>query len=287
MKECSEELKTFLHTAKAIYKCDLYEITLKGGIVLRYADYDMDIKLADGRVFLSKGPNFKRGKTKLTAKIEVDAMSLDVTADQTDTIGQATWMAAAQTGAFDNADLTLYKCYMSSPGVVVGPLEWFGGYVDVEGGGGLEMQWKIKSYMQKLNVDYPTRKFYPTCPFSLYDANCGLNIATYTVSGVITQVNSKQEILTNLTFGDGYYDLGGINFTSGNLIGSSMSVKQSYALNSRIVFIVSLDKLPVVGDTFTIYPGCSKTPAVCAAKFGNLLAHNRSTPFIPLKETIV
>ena len=286
MKECSVELALFLNTAKAIYKCDLYEITLKGGTLLRYADYDMDITLPDGRKFLSKGPGLKRGKTKLTSKIEVDSMSLTVIADQTDLIGQTTWMAAAQTGAFDNANLTLYKCYMSSPGVIVGTLEWFGGYVDVGGGGCLEMDWAVKSYMQRLNVDYPTRKIYPTCPYSLYDTNCGLDITAYTVSGVIAQVNSKQEILTNLTFADGYYDLGGVNFTSGNLIGSSMSVKQSYSLNGRVIFIVSLDELPSVGDTFTIYPGCAKTPAICSVKFGNY-NKNRSCPFIPLKETII
>lgn len=286
MKDCSERLKNYLHTTTNYLKCDLYEITLRGGILLRYADYDMDITLEDGRVFKSTGPVFVRGQTKLTAKIEIDSMEVSVFSDGTDKIGSTTWMAAAQTGAFDNADLVLYKCFMYSPGVVVDPLEWFGGYVDVEGGGGLEMEWKVKSYLQKLNVDYPTRKFYPTCPFGLYDANCGLNIANYTVAGTITQVISKQEIHTNLSFGDGYYDMGGANFTSGKLIGSSMSVKKSYSASGRILFIVSLDELPSVGDTFTIYPGCSKTPSVCATKFGNLVAHNRSTPYIPLKETI-
>jgi len=286
MKTCSNELKTFLHTATVFHKCDLYEITLASGTVLRYADYDMPITLSDGRVFSHKGPLFTRGKTKLTAKIEVDSMDITVESDATDLIGTATWQEAAQNGAFDNADLTLYKCFMSAPGVVVGALEWFGGYVDVEGGGGLEMDWKVKSYMQRLNVDYPLRKYYPTCPYTLYDADCGLDIADWTVSGTVTQVISKQEIYTNLTFADGYYDLGGAMFTSGDLSDSSMSIKNSYAANGRILFIVSLDSLPAVGDTFTIYPGCAKTPAVCTSKFNNL-ARNRSTPFIPLKETVI
>ncbi|SFM09045.1 DUF2163 domain-containing protein [Pelosinus propionicus] len=285
MKECSDVLKNYLHSTTSYLKCDLYEITLQGGIVLRYADYDMDIKLTDGRLFKSTGPIFVRGQTKQTAKIEVDSMDVSVLADANDIIGSATWMEAAQTGAFDNADLVLYKCYMYSPGVVVDILEWFGGYVDVEGGGGIEMEWKIKSDMQKLNIDYPTRKYYPTCPYSLYGPGCELNIADYTTSGTITQVVNKQEIHTSLAFGDGYFDLGGVVFTSGNLIGSDMSVKKSYSAGGRIIFIVSLDSLPSVGDTFTIYPGCAKTPAVCATKFGNF-SRNRSTPYIPLKETI-
>jgi uncharacterized phage protein (TIGR02218 family) len=285
MMECSETLKNFIHTATEMYVCNLYQITLRGGTVLRYADYDMDITLTDGRKFIHTGPMFVRGQTSVTAKIEVDSMDASVFADQSDKVGMTTWMEAAQTGAFDEADFITYMCFMSAPGVVVDVLEWFGGYVDVEGGGGMEMDWKINSEMKKLNVDYPTRKFYPTCPYVLYGAGCELNIADWTVSGTITQVNSKQEIHTDLTFGDGYYDLGGASFTSGDLIGSSMSVKNSYALNGRIVFIVSLDLLPAVGDTFTIYPGCEKTPAICATKFDNL-AKNRSTPFIPLKETV-
>jgi uncharacterized phage protein (TIGR02218 family) len=286
MKEASPALIAFLNSANEIHKCDLYEITLQGGTVLRYADYDADITLPDGRLFTSTGPIFTRGRTKLTSKIEVDSMSVTVCADASDVVGSATWMTAAQYGAFDEANLTLYKCFMSSPRVVVDALEWFGGYVDVEGGGGLEMSWKVKSLMQKLNVDYPTRKFYPTCPYSLYDANCGVDINDYMMNGTVTQVISKQEIYTNLTFGNGYYDLGGVEFISSNLMGAQMSVKQSYSANGRIVFIVALDGLPSVGDTFHIYPGCAKTPAVCSTKFGNQ-ARNRSTPYIPLKETVV
>lgn len=286
MKNASPELIAYLNTATEFYKCDLYEITLAGGTVLRYADYDADITLPDGRIFSSAGPVFTRGQTKLTAKIEVDDLSVTVAADASDTIGATTWARAAQLGAFDEAKLTLYKCFMSAPRVVVDALEWFGGYVDVEGGGGLEQNWKVKSYMQKLNVDYPTRKFYPTCPYSLFDANCGLDIAAYTVTGTVTQVISAQEIHTDLTFGDGYYDLGGAEFLTGVLAGAGMSVKSSFATNGRIVFIVSLDALPAVGDTFSIYPGCGKTPAICATKFGNL-ARNRSTPYIPLKETVI
>ena len=282
MKTATPELIAFLNSATEFYKCDLYEITLAGGTVLRYADYDADITLPDGRVFVSTGPLFKRGQTKLTSKIEVDALSVTVIADATDTLGATTWARAAQLGAFDEAKLTLYKCFMSAPRVVVDALEWFGGYVDVEGGGGLEQDWKVKSLIQKLNVDYPTTKFYPTCPYSVFDADCGLDIADYTAEGTVTQVIGKQEIYTDLVFGDGYYDLGGVNFASG----VSMSVKNSYATNGRIVFIVSLDALPEVGDTFAIYPGCGKTPAICATKFGNL-ANNRSTPYIPLKETVV
>ena len=91
MKECSEALKSFLNTATVFHKCDLYEITLASGTVLRHADYDMPISLPDGRVFSHAGPLFTRGKTKLSAKIEVDSMDVSVFVDRDDVIGGISW----------------------------------------------------------------------------------------------------------------------------------------------------------------------------------------------------
>ena len=285
MKICSETLKTYLATATEFFRCDLYEITLRSGTVLRYADYDQQITLADERVFLATGPQFQRGQTKLTAKIEVDSLDVSVFVESTDLIGSISWMKAAQLGLFDDADLTLYKCFMSSPGVVVEALEWFSGYVDVKTGGGLEMEWKINSYMQRLNVDYPVRRYYPTCPYSLYDYNCGAVIGSFTTAGHVVTAVSKKEITTDLTFADDYYDLGGLTFTSGALSGVSIAIEKSYHTNGRLVLIISLDALPTAGDHFNVYPGCDKTPEMCNSKFNNVV-YNRSTPFIPLKETI-
>jgi len=284
MKTVTPELLAYLNTRTEFMKCDLYELTLQSGLVFRYANYDRDITLPDGRFFSGKGPQFKRDRTKLSSEITVDKMNVNVLVDQTDMIGTTPMMQIAHNGGFDEATVSLLKCFMDTPGVVVGSVEMFTGYVDVKDGGGLEMNWEVKSSVQKLNVDYPTGKYYPTCLYSLYDARCGVDLVSHTVTGTVTAVSSYQDFNTSVTAVDGYYEQGGIEWLSGPLAGVAAPIKTS--LNGRIVMLIPLDTAPEVGNTFKIYPGCDKTPATCRDKFGNFL-RNRATPYIPLKETIV
>lgn len=286
MKKVPPQLLEYLHSRTEFYMCDLYEIALKSGLVFRYANYDRDIKLPDGRLYSHKGPLFKRNRIKLSAGITVDQLSVTVTIDKNDKIGTTPMMQIAHVGGFDEATLTLLRCFREKTGEVVGVVEMFGGYIDVEGGGGLTMEWVVKSGVQKLNVDYPLRKYYPTCPYSLYDAGCGLNINDYTTTGTVTGVNSHQDFNTNLNAPNGYYEQGGIEWLSGALAGVTAPIKNSYQANGRIVMLIPLDAAPAAGDTFRIYPGCDKTPAMCKDKFNNF-SRNRATPYIPLKETVL
>ena len=308
MKQVSPELLEHLHKATEFYMCDLYEITLKSGLVLRYASYDRDITLPDGRVFVCDGPLLKRTRIKLTSGISVDS-------DLTDLVGGVPMIQVAHNGGFDEARLSLLLCFMTTGTIgsgnmmmtfienedkledetdlvtssalsIVGYVERFGGYVNVDAGGGMEMKWVVKSSVQKLNVEYPPRKFYPTCPYALYDNACGLDLAAYTVTGTVTAVVSSQELNTTLSHNDGYFEQGGLEFTSGALSGVAVPVNTSYKVNGKIVALIPFDVPPAAGDTFKIYPGCDKTPNTCKNKFNNFI-HNRATPYIPLKETII
>lgn len=285
MKQVSTELLNYLHSKKEFFMCDLYEITLKSGLVFRYASYDRDI-VVSGVTYSHKGPHFKRSRIKLSSGISVDKLTVTVYADQSDKISNTPVMQIAHNGGFDEATLSLYRCFMSVPGAVIGVVEMFTGYVDVENGGGLEMKWAIKSGVQKLNVEYPLRKYYPACQYSLYDTGCGLNLSAYTTTGKVTAVTSYQDFNTNVSKSNGYYDQGGIEWLSGAVSGVSVPVNTSYQANGRVILLIPLDAPPAIGDTFKIYPGCDKTPATCRNKFNNF-ARNRSTPYIPLKETIV
>lgn len=283
MKQVDQALLDYLHTCNNYYMCDLYEIKL-ADTTLRYADYDRDLTLPDERVFLCNGPIFKRGKIKLTGKIEVDQLKITVYVDKDDKINGVPMMHLAHNGGFDDAEFTLLRCFMSKPGVVIGAVEMFTGFVGVESAGGLEMEWRIMSELQKLNVSYPTRKYYQTCPFSIFDANCGLNQASYTVTGTVTAVQSPTVIVTDLTFPEGYYDNGGIQFTGGDLTGVVCAIKSSQ--NQTLTLLVAPDGTVKPGDTFTAVPGCNKTPETCKNKFNNF-SRNRATPYIPLKETLI
>jgi uncharacterized phage protein (TIGR02218 family) len=285
MKQVPIELLNYLHSRKQIFMCDLYELELASGLVFRYANYGMDITLPDGSFYTSKGPSFTRDKIGLSSKIKVDEMNVTITVDSTDKIGGVPMMHVANNGGFDCAKLTLSFCFMDSPGVVVGAVEMFGGDISINNGGGLDLSLKVKSSAQRLDVEYPPRRYYPTCPYTLYSAGCGLNIATFTVYGTVTSIIAgAYHFGTNLNFSSGYYNNGGIEFLSGALTGAFAPIK--YSNNTGFELLIPLNIAPAVGDTFRVYPGCNKTSPECDSKFGNF-TKNRSTPYIPLKESIV
>jgi uncharacterized phage protein (TIGR02218 family) len=53
-----------------------------------------------------------------------------------------------------------------------------------------------------------------------------------------------------------------------------------------IDLIAPFPVIPLVGDAFTIYPGCDKQQSTCATKFGNLI-HFRGFPYVPENSTAV
>lgn len=284
MKTASAEVVAYLNGRNKFYICDLYQIELADGTILRYANYDILI-VWDGHTWSCKGPVFQRGKTSLSGKITVDSMSVSVTTDANDLINGVTWMNFAHNGGFEGAVFTLYRCFMSSPGVVVGALVWFTGPIDVDNGGGMEMDWKIRSRMQAANVDYPLRLYYPTCPYVLYGAGCGLGKDDFAVSGTVTIAGTAASFTTSLTSAAGYFEQGYIKFLTGDLAGATGPIKTS-TTGGVITMLSGFDFAPAAGDTFVAYPGCDRTPATCLAKFNNW-SKNRATPFIPLKETVL
>ena len=286
MKQVSQALLNYLHNRKEFFMCDLYELTLYSGLTFRYASYDRSIALPDGRTFSHKGPVLKRGKTKLAAGMSVDNLSVTVSVDAADTIGGVPMMHVAHNGGFDEAKLSLLRCFMDVPGVVVGAVEMFTGDIDVEEGGGLSMAWSVKSPVNKLNVNYPLRNYYPGCPYSIYDAGCGLSLASFQIGGAVTQADNQQTFLTNLRFAQSYYDQGGIEFLTGALTGVAAPIRVSDGTTGRMTLLIPLSAAPSVGDTFRVFPGCNKIPETCLNKFNNW-SRNRATPYIPLPEAIM
>lgn len=285
MKSAPEPVISYLNNNNKFYICDLYKIVLADGTTLRYANYDIPI-VWDGQTWACTGPVFERGKTKLSGKITVDSLDLTVTTDANDQIGGVTWMNLAQSGGFDNATLTLYRCFMSAPGTVIGALIWFSGLIDPDDGGGMEMKWKVRSRMQKANVDYPMRLYYPSCPYALYSTACGVSQSSFAVNGSIVSASSTVRFMTSIGYADGYFRQGYLRFTSGELAGTSWPIKSNYYSTGEFVMLSGTDVIPQAGDTFVAYPGCDKRPATCRDKFNNW-QRNRATPYIPLKETVL
>lgn len=283
MKQCSQTLANYLATNSKLNMCDLYEFRLGNGIVLRYADYDRDV-IAGGNTYLMNGPVFSRAKISLKLGGSVDTMSLSAYVNDKDSIADKTFMQAACLGAFDDGSLSLYQCYFYDDGSVVDYVLIFKGEMEVKSGGGLKLTFDVKSSVQRLNVEYPLRSYYVECPYSVYDACCGVNINSYKRKNSVASGSTATIIKLSTAVTASYYDNGGIIFTSGNLKGVTMPIKTNTA--NQLTLMTELVGVPTAGDTFQIYPGCDKTDGMCKSRFNNS-ARNRSTPYVPLPETIV
>lgn len=283
MKQASQNLINYLASTTDFHMCDLYEFELFSGAIFRYADYDEDIKLSDGRLFLANGMGFERDNLSLTASEVIDSLSVELFIDSTDKMNGTRIIELARNGGFDDAKLTLYRCFMSAPGKVFDVLELFSGEIETPEGGGTKLSLTVNSLANKLNNNFPVRCYYPTCPFSLYDNMCGVKLSAYTKTGTVTSA-TKKIIHSNLTFANGYYEQGGLEFTTGILAGSAHAIR--YSNDNTFELLIEAESSPNIGDTFIVYPGCNKTPQMCRAKFNNFLK-NRATPFIPIKETSV
>lgn len=283
MKNADESLIKYLAKTTDFRMCDLYEITLFDGAIFRYANYDRDIFLSDGRLFSCNGPGSSRDKISLTDDEVIDSLNIELTIDETDKMNNVSIIQIARNGGFDDARLSLYRCFIDEWGNALYILELFTGEIETPEGGGLKLALDVNSLANKLNNNFPTRCYYPTCPFSLYDSMCGVNLENYKKMGTVSSA-TKKVINSNLTFANGYYEQGGLEFTSGALAGTAHSIR--YSNNNTFELLIEAESAPNVGDTFIVYPGCDKTPNTCKNKFNNFY-YNRATPFIPIKETSV
>ena len=283
MKAVNEALRQHLNNDKYFVSCDLYELRLRSGVSYYWADSDADVSY-NGQVYKSNGPIIVRDKITTNSTVSVDKMTVSISTNEQDTIGGVPIMAVAHNGGFDGAEMTLRRAFFDESYKIIGVVGLFTGLCEVTQGGGLTLKLNVKSIVQKLNIEYPNRRYYPQCPFSVYSKECGVDIKRFRKSGKVTGLGSgANSIRIDIPFENGYYTAGGIDWLTGPMAGQSTQILQSN--DGVILYMSALEVSPRVGDQFYIYAGCNKTPTECKNKFNNW-DRNRATPYVPLKESI-
>ena len=125
-----------------------------------------------------------------------------------------------------------------------------------------------------------------TCRARLGDALCGVNLATYTFTGTLTGVTSKQVFTDSARVeATDYFADGIFTFTSGANIGLSGKIKTSTA--GVLTMMLPFLQTPLVGDAYSISAGCLKRLAEdCIAKFNNVL-NFQGEPHLPGVDTLL
>lgn len=284
MKTASAPLRALIESG-VYHKADLYTLTLIDGTVTYSTSADINL-IWGGHTFLSDSPRLLRDKITQSLGLEVDTLSLSAYPTTLDLISGLAFGQAVRGGLLDGARLLLEVAYLSDWALpVVGVLHGFEGRVSDIDGGKLGYGIDVKSEIEALQGDMPKNIFQSTCNHTVYDPGCTLSRSTFTVSGSVTGSASLLGFNSNRTEANGYFELGVLAFTSGPNNGTRRTIKTFLNSGGAFTFALPLPFVPVVGNTFTAYPGCSRTKEVCLNKFANQ-AHFKGYPFIPTPETV-
>jgi uncharacterized phage protein (TIGR02218 family) len=285
MKAASDSLRAILASGQ-FHMADCYSFILAGsGSTIRYTTADAPITdQATGNVFAAFGPFFQRSNVKFQTGVQVDELSITLTAQPTDTMfpGGPTWLSGLRAGVLDGAEVQLDRAFMADFGDTSAGLVtlFYGRVVEVDVGRS-SATIKANTHLELLNLQWPWRLFQPGCSRTLFDAGCTLAKGSFRVGATVTTGSSLQALHTDYAEADGYASLGTVTFTGGTLTGRSFAIKVQ---NGGVLdMLVPLPALPTAGDTLDIYPGCNKTQATCSGKFGNL-QHFQGEPYVPVPE---
>jgi uncharacterized phage protein (TIGR02218 family) len=277
MKTIPGPLQTILDSGQ-FYMADLYTLTLVGGTVLRYASGDADVTDGSGHVFSASGPAIDRSSISWKVGLEVDTLEMDVYPKTTDLIDSVPFVTACHQGALDGAEIELRRAFMStygaaSPGTVI----LFPGRVGGLDIGGTKIAVTVNHFTELLNVKMPRNLYQPGCMYTLYDAGCGVNRATYTFNYTVGAGATVTTIPVPSTGkADHYFDQGVL------VIGGARRSIKVWDLDTAVI-LPPLLSAPAQGTAVTMTAGCSKTMSDCASKFNNFTKY-RGCPFIPQPE---
>lgn len=282
MKQINSELSNHLQKEHYFLCCDIYDLYLANGESIHFCEHDVDIRF-NNRLYLHDMCIIKRTNTEISNALTVDKLSLTMHVDAKDSIHGTKIQEVARNGGFDDATLVCSKVFLDDTFNIIGSIELFSGMVEVRKGGGLEIKIEVKSKIQQLNVEWPMRRYYPNCPYSLYSKGCGVNRKQFEFNGKIISVTNSAQFTVDVNKADNFFAGGVIAFLSGANVGKLSTVRSNK--NGEITLLVSQETPPASGDMVKLYAGCDKSYEQCKNKFNNG-SRNRSTPYVPLKDSI-
>lgn len=285
MKAASGALVALLATDHFLM-ADLYTVTLYGGTVLRWTNFDQNLTLGANTFTCATDngtqPICKRGEIRNARGTEVGTCDVTLLGGQSATIGGTRLGVFALNGGFDGAQVLIQRIFMATAGdTSAGAITLFQGLVASADPGATQTVLHLKDIREYLSISFPRNLWQPGCNNAFCDAGCGLSLATYTQAEAVTAGSTTTSIPGSVIKADGYFQGGTLTFTSGANNGFSTPIR-GYA-GGIFTPALALPNAPSTGDTFTATAGCARTQAACTT-YGNL-ARFRGYPFVPPVET--
>lgn len=294
-------LVAWLNANRQAMPVDLWTITLIGGTVLRYSAADVPVTLpamwgryGSGPQTWVLGPGIQRGRRQQRIGVAVDTLNLTIFADDTVLVGSVPMLQALAKGLFTGATVALSRAFLDLAGVCKGVVPDFFGRVGAVRAGRSQASVEVRSHGELLDVMIPADVYQPGCRNTLFDAQCGLSAAAYTVAGTASAAGeATRRTITSVSAAvlakpTAWADLGVLSFTTGANAGVSRTVR-THTNSSGTATVSVVYPFPFAigaGDAFTLRAGCNKVAdGDCTVKFSNR-ARVRAEPLIPAPETV-
>jgi uncharacterized phage protein (TIGR02218 family) len=256
-------------------------VTLLDGTILRWTTADLPL-VVGGNTYLAKSstPFLSRGNRRDTSQLQVDGISVQLAGAAL--LSGQTVVRRANDGYFDDARVQIDHLVGNDPAhaISLGPVKaWWEGKVAGVDPAPDVVRLGLASDLEMLGITQLPKFLYgPACMHAVYDANCTLNKATFTLTGTASGVPTTTTVPTAsvaLTAkAAGYFNLGVLVFTSGALSGVRRAVRD-WSSNTFTLYLPLLSA-PAAGDAISVYPGCARTKLDCGptgsgGKFNNLV----------------
>ena len=247
----------------------LWKVTRADALVFGFTDHDAAITY-DG-VTYEAATGYSASAIRTSAALNVDNMEVEGMLSSA-TITDEDLLA----GLWDGADFVIMRVNYAD--LTQGHEVMRAGTLGNVKTGGQHFVAELRGLAQGLQ-QVVGRIYKPACDADFGDAQCGITIATWTVTGSVTAVTSQSAFTDSVRAeAADYFKFGLLTFTSGDNDGFAMEVKDF--ATGAFVLQQAMPNPIQVGDAYSVYAGCDKLLASCKTKFNNVI-NFRGVPHVP------
>ena len=247
----------------------LWKVTRADALVFGFTDHDAAITY-DG-VTYEAATGYSASAIRTSAALNVDNMEVEGMLSSA-TITDEDLLA----GLWDDADFVIMRVNYAD--LTQGHEVMRSGTLGNDKTGGQHFVAELRGLAQRLQ-QVVGRIYKPACDADFGDAQCGITIATWTVTGSVTAVTSQSAFTDSVRAeAADYFKFGLLTFTSGDNDGFAMEVKDF--ATGAFVLQQAMPNPIQVGDAYSVYAGCDKLLASCKTKFNNVI-NFRGFPHVP------
>jgi uncharacterized phage protein (TIGR02218 family) len=264
--------------------CTLWKLTRKDGVVMGFTDNSFDLLYGGLNYLASTG--FTPSAVSTSNDLAVDNLDVAGVMLTPGAILTSNGISEAdlEAGVYDYAEIVISQVNYEdlTQGEMIlrkGVL----GQVSIQRG---QFTAEVRGLAQALQQTLG-RVYMASCDADLGDSRCKVNLAPYTVTGVVSSVISTAKFSdATRTEVDQWFQFGLVTWVTGDNVGLKMEVK-SYALAGGAFVLTQAMPYPIqIGDEYTVYAGCNKTFAMCKAKFNNVI-NFQGFPYIPGQDQLI